>query len=162
MFVKKKFASFGFFIYLCCMNAEQIIRERYGKNAVPHKRENPFKENDLIVTELDGGLRCRAFSPATPNGLFVVEYYGVEQMYRLSFDFTTNTVQVNQNQYFPPENGSVTGSYSAVVVATYIFFHTPHTLNITFVDGQNLFFNDVRDALKNYYDVQNGYLWVSK
>lgn len=145
--LQKKFASASIFFYLCCMeNAIEYIKELYGEKAIPHKRTEPFKSNDLMTKVLRNDLSVRVFSPATPDGWFIVEYYENPKMVRLDFNLNTKTVRVCNRDFF--------------VVAKYVFERKPNTFSVSFVEGKNFYFEQVRDALKTYFDVLDGFKWV--
>lgn len=144
------------------MDTITLIKERYGEKAVPHKRETPFGFNDLMSTYLANGVKCRAFSPNSPNGIFIVEYYETPVQHRLDFDFEKNLVSVKRHKTFPPENGESFGSFHNEEVAVYSFFKDTHTFKISHVSGVNTFLEEVRNALKTYFDVKEGFLWIEK
>lgn len=126
-------------------NAIEYIKEQFGEKAIPHKRTEPFKSNDLCARVLNG-LSVRAFSPSTPDGIFIVEYYETPKMVRLDFNLNTKTVRVCNRDF--------------VVVAKYVFERKPTTFSVSFVEGENFYFEQVRDALKTYFDVLDGFKWV--
>lgn len=144
-------------------NIEKLIIEKFGEKAIPHKREAPFPDNNLMLTNLEGGIKCRQFPPSTPNGFFVVEYYGPVQMYRLDVDLEKKLVSVKHHRYNPPSmENYYYGSFCNPEVATYSFEETGFSFSVKFESGINIFFREVYNTMLNFKCVKDGFIWIQK
>ncbi len=128
-------------------NTIKYLYNQYGENAILHKRESPFAENDLMVKTISNNLSVKKFTP-NKRGYFIVEYFE-PQSYRLDFNLVAETVSV--------KNGN---DYSEV--ALYGFSYKNNVFSFNFLSGENLFFEETRNAIKTFFDVKQGFKWIEK